>query len=391
MTKEEELKKILPQKKLEQIKKVTSLDLSLMFFEELTLEELISELLNKLKQDFKVDDLNLQSNELSTVPFSVSKMNLKTLLLGKNNFSTFPSEFLSKQKTLKQVFLNNNLLSGSDWFSSDENFQLEVLDLSFNKIVKFPLSFGEQIDISKLIDLRLSSNKLNEFPDFLKNCSNLMILHLDTNEIVDFEGIEGMTSLMELKLEENQLKRIPKGISACQKLKRLFLNTNQIDELSDEIFKLGSLEVLTLHSNDIQKIGSEIKKMKCLTHLNLHQNKISKLPNEICQLPLQEFTVFRNQLTEIPDNIYELDQLKCLYLQQNQIKTLPDGMQKMINLEEIDLFENQLKNIPNWIGNLTHLKKLSLESNDLKILPGEIKLLRELVDLNVENNPNLLE
>jgi Leucine-rich repeat (LRR) protein len=391
LSKDEELNAILSEKTLSLLSKQESLDLSLMFFEKTNLNELIEELITRMKENLHVKEINLQSNELSSLPKSLSKIQIQKLLLGKNNFTQIPCLFLSEHETLQELYLNNNLLQGDSWFGGDENFQLSVLDLSYNSITQIPKTFADQMNLSKLTELRINSNKLNQYPVFLKDCVNLKLLYLNSNQLSEIEEIKGLDSLEELKLEENQLKYIPKGLSSCKKLKRLFLNTNQIDEISDEIYCLKSLEVLTLHSNQIQKISSDIKNLSNLTQLNLHQNKISKIPEEICELPLKEISLFSNEISELPENIYKLNQLNCLYLQQNKLSKLPETMQKMTNLEELDLFQNQFKTFPNWIGELTQLKKLSLESNDLKFLPGEIKLLTNLVDLNVENNPNLLK
>jgi len=47
---------------------------------------------------------------------------------------------------------------------------------------------------------------------------------------------------------------------------------------------------------------------------------------------------------------------------------------------------NNITKLPNWIWNFTKLKKLYLNWNDIKILPSTIVKLKNLVELDLGNN-----
>src|SRR4051812_46635919 len=63
-------------------------------------------------------------------------------------------------------------------------------------------------------------------------------------------------------------------------------------------------------------------------------------------------------LTEIPDILFELQQLTILELKNNQLTNLPDSISKLHNLSILDLSHNQLATLPNSIIKLQNLTGL---------------------------------
>ena len=97
----------------------------------------------------------------------------------------------------------------------------------------------------------------------------------------------------------------------------------------------------------------------------------------------------RKNLTTLPPEIWNLTNLRLLWLDRNQLTTLPPEIGNLKNLEWLDLFDNQLTTLPPEIGNLTNLEGLGLINNKLTTLPPEIGKLTKLEWLGLSNNPNL--
>jgi len=78
---------------------------------------------------------------------------------------------------------------------------LQILNLSYNKLMKLPECIG---NLSRLINLQLMSNQLNSLPETMGNLSALQILNVGDNWIKLIpENIGNLTTLKELVLFSN--------------------------------------------------------------------------------------------------------------------------------------------------------------------------------------------
>lgn len=136
---------------------------------------------------------------------------------------------------------------------------LEYLDLSFNQMTKLPAG----LPIS-LLTLYLDNNKINNIPDeYFKRFNGLQYLRLSHNELAD-GGIPGnsfnISSLVELDLSYNKLKSIP---TVNENLENYYLEVNELEKFEVKSFCkiLGPLSY------------SKIKHLRLdgnrLTHINL--------------------------------------------------------------------------------------------------------------------------
>ena len=102
---------------------------------------------------------------------------------------------------------------------------------------------------------------------------------------------------------------------------------------------------------------------------------------------LTELNLWNRGLTEIPDSIVNLTNLRILYLSNNQLTSLPDSIGNLTNLIFLDLHYNQLTSLHDSIGNLTNLRKLNLSNNQLRSLQDSIGNLTNLTELDLSYNP----
>ena len=128
-------------------------------------------------------------------------------------------------------------------------------------------------------------------------------------------------------------------------------------------------------NNDVQKLW-------------LHDNQLTAIPPEIGQLQnLTELSLDINQLTSIPPEIGQLQNLTQLWLSNNGLATIPPEIGQLQNLVRLGLDDNQLTTIPPEIGQLQNLTGLWLSDNRLTSIPPEIGELRNLTYLVLNNNP----
>jgi len=92
-------------------------------------------------------------------------------------------------------------------------------------------------------------------------------------------------------------------------------------------------------------------------------------------------------LTELPDSLRELTQLRRLSVSGNHLTSLPEwGYNRLVELRSLNLGNNQLTVLPNWIGELTQLQRLDVSHNQLSALPGRMGKLTQLQGLDVSRN-----
>ena len=91
-------------------------------------------------------------------------------------------------------------------------------------------------------------------------------------------------------------------------------------------------------------------------------------------------------ISQIPEEVFSLSQLKVLDLSGNDIDFLPASINKLSTLRELFLTNNKLKEIPVEITELSRLEDLHLTNNELESLPENIEKLRSLRRLFLTKN-----
>ncbi|MCW6048986.1 leucine-rich repeat domain-containing protein [Lyngbya sp. CCAP 1446/10] len=134
-----------------------------------------------------------------------------------------------------------------------------------------------------------------------------------------------------------------------------------------------------------------------LTELDLAGLELEDLPPEIGKCTQLEKLVLGkydeekeewvgNKLTEFPDVVFQLTNLKILSIAHNQIKVIPEAIGQLFNLTWLYLGGNQITVIPEFIGQLSNLTHLNLHTNQIKVIPEAIGQLSNLTELILYNN-----
>ncbi len=105
--------------------------------------------------------------------------------------------------------------------------------------------------------------------------------------------------------------------------------------------------------------------------------------------PNPEYTLdLSNQnLTKVPDNVFNNTNLEALNISNNKITGALQGeIRKLQNLRVLDASNNLMTGVPAEIGQLQNLEVLDLSYNKLTGLPNELGNLKNLKTLNISGN-----
>ncbi|CDY56672.1 BnaCnng30900D [Brassica napus] len=240
-----------------------------------------------------------------------------------------------------------------------------------------PMSFG---NLSNLQELMLSSNNITgSIPSVLSNCTRLVQLQIDANQISGLIPPEiGLLKELNIFLGwQNKLEgNIPTELAGCQNLQALDLSQNLLTgALPPGLFQLRNLTKLLLISNSISGvIPPEIGSCTSLVRLRLVNNKITgEIPREIGLLQNLSFLdLSENSLSgPVPWEISNCLQLQMLNLSNNTLRgSLPLSLSSLTKLQVLDVSSNDLTGkLPDSLGQLLSLNRLILSKNSFN---GEI-------------------
>ncbi|MCO5580005.1 hypothetical protein L7F22_033871 [Adiantum nelumboides] len=352
-----------------------------------------------------ISTLNLSSNHLTGgIPAELSTCSLLQVLDLSYNGLTGPiTPSLSSLSTLQVLILCHNNLSGPippPLFTNSTS--LVEVSLFANSLTGSISTISSWHKLPRLQKLLLWGNNLTgTIPPSLGNCSSLVHLDLNSNELSGFIPSElgSLVQLTDLVLAQNRLKgAIPASLGGCRNLEQLDLHANQLTGgIPNELGALNNLIGLWLNQNRLtghifpSSLGNNCSR---LVYLNLNSNQLSGaipaslgrcrnlleialganqltggLPNELGTLTiLRGLWLYENHLTgHIPSSLGNCSSLVYLHLYSNQLSgAIPASLGRCRNLQEVALHANQLTGAtPNELGTLTNLTGLWLYENNL--------------------------
>ncbi|XP_053088423.1 leucine-rich repeat-containing protein 9 isoform X1 [Pangasianodon hypophthalmus] len=199
--------------------------------------------------------VNLERNNLTSFSGLVYLPNVKVLCLNYNHIeSILPRQkthtHLSSRQQLYQKVHSSGYGQQISKSSSKECVCVESLEPLMCSLEVLHLGYN---GISNLSDVQLS------------RLSGLRALFLQGNEIVQVEGLDGLSLLRELVLDQNRVKTLSeKWFSSHTRLIELSLNDNRLRSLTH--LQLTHLQRLHLSNNKLQDI-TELDKLEVLTSL----------------------------------------------------------------------------------------------------------------------------
>lgn len=151
--------------------------------------------------------------------------------------------------------------------------------------------------------------------------------------------------------------------------------------------KITGEKKVNLSGLGLNEIPKELFLLEDLRELYLDNNNIIDIPYEITKFDkLGKLSINRNKLKIIPDFISELSALWSLSLAYNEIEYITESISNLRRLAILDLRYNRILYIPENIGNLEMLLILNLKNNNIDKIPSSVSKFKRIKTLNLSQN-----
>lgn len=206
-------------------------------------------------------------------------------------------------------------------------------------------------------------------------------------KIVAFFQIKFLSIFKQFNLDGEKLyvyrKTIPKVIinnsSISNKIKEIYLYEPNYDSLKD-MNAFENLEELCIRFYQAETLPEEIWNLEKLKKLKLDQCEVSTIPNSIKNLTNLEYLNLSCKIKTLTPEISKLKNLKVLNLKRSyllkKITNLPKSLNHLV-------LSNENLNINEEIFCLPNLKKLEIENTPIKKIPDEIRNCKNLYHLSI--------
>lgn len=357
--------------------------------------------------------LDLHGNSLQSIPMGLRRLErLTTLNLSHNKLENPALDVVAQIKTLRELRLGNNSLTGNVATTICDLPNLEVLDLQANKLLGLPEALRELVSLKVL---NVSGNQLTALPmeaiqqlplTELDASSNALIMslvplgspsghptlqHLNAannslaaltfSETLDMPQLRSLnvtnnhltvlppmsrwTELITLTAGDNKISEFPPGFTTLRKLRNVNFTSNDIRLVDPEIGRMDSLESLILASNPLRE-----KKFLTMTAADIKRDLKSILgpdPDDVNDLeePTSPVTVIGDN--DIPSSMWSLK---------------ANGV---LDLASRDLSDDLSPTLGSFL-NSNEVKQMMLQSNKITCIPPALWMGQELRILDLSDN-----
>nr|XP_030135801.3 transforming growth factor beta activator LRRC33 isoform X2 [Taeniopygia guttata] len=284
--------------------------------------------------------LDLAGNQLREDMVSVLVSNLsslESLSVARNIIMRLDSSTFTNLTELLELNLEKNYI-----FEIDNAFEglqrLQRLNIAYNYL---PCLIG--FDLTQLRVLNVSNNVIEWFLTLeIDDLFELEVLDLSHNRLLFFPVLPQRSKLHSLLLQDNRMsfyQRLPNGTSLANvTVQFLIIDGNSTNittvRLWDELChsNLSSLRLLDMSQNEVWGLPDDfLAQMPSLTHLKLNQNCLEAfhLSEEDHLAMLTELDLSQNQLVELGVKVGTgdiLPSLQLFNLSTNRLQALPPGI-----------------------------------------------------------------
>lgn len=352
-----------------------------------------------ITQLLHLEELHLQSNELTALPYCLATLKRMKRLELKDNLGMFdPPYELVLRYGLKGIWRYLTSLHAAPALRSLVLDKFDLVDLQINDMVKTTLedlsqlymrartrdTSGIQVNPLEMerIEYRLSlfdlealsldDNRFAEFPEQIVQLTRLTLLSFARNELQRItEEVSRLSSLTVLHLESNRLHELPSQLSSASDLRKLTLQHNKFKIFPSALLALARLEVLNLAQNGLEEVDVHFPaKCRALRMLSLRGNAVRVLPPDVGALrALVLLDLAGNYILTLPDSLPGCSRLRALYLDSCPLSAVPSGVLGLPRLQRLRLANTLITGLPPKLGLLTTLRELDISGTDRLMWP----------------------
>ena len=161
-----------------------------------------------------------------------------------------------------------------------------------------------------------------------------------------------------------------------------------LTEFPEEILSLAdTLEFLDLSDNQLTELPESIIQLKNLKIIFFARNNFTEFPVVLAKLPVLSMIGFKsNFIDTVPEYAFP-STLRWLVLTDNKIKKLPKSIGDCSLLQKCGLAGNLLEELPDEMAKCVNLELLRIAANELKVLPRWLFELPRLSWVAFGSNP----
>ncbi|KAM8865232.1 leucine-rich repeat-containing protein 2 [Synchiropus picturatus] len=222
-----------------------------------------------------------------------------------------------------------------------------------------------------------------------KEPGHSLIFQLDGSKWTDFpRELQWQTYLQQWHVTGTRIRQLPDFLCSFTQLTVLQLPRNLIVDLPPEIGKLSRLQRLDVSYNRLAAIPPDLGLLQDLQMLDLAGNRLRELPFELSSLKtLAHLDVAENQLPSIPVCVLRMERLQLLNLSDNQLKDLPQDMDRLQQLDSLFIHNNDLSYLPQCLNNISTLKMVVVSGAPLTCVPTKLCNSPHIKFIRLYDNP----
>ncbi|RPA87011.1 L domain-like protein [Ascobolus immersus RN42] len=338
-----------------------------------------------------VTSIDAHNNILKSIPRNWTDLvRLTHLNLTNNKLQISDLDTIFSIRTLVDLKLGKNGLTGSLPEEISRLIDLEVLELQENSLTSLPESLSE---LPRLKALDISYNQVKELPYALLSRTSLVELSLANNKFQDTLIIDGTTEiprLHKLDIKGNRLRRLSDGPLALPSLTQFIGSANELESLPDMSEWLNIVTLLCDY-NKVIAIPDGIENCHKLRTIDFTGNSITTIDPRLGGMeslslakfdgnPLRERNLVSMSTADLKRTLLARLEPEEVVEEEPEYQVKPGGM--------LDLSGKGLEQLPeNLLDSLTSSpSNLDLAKNALITIPVELSSFASLTSLNISHN-----
>jgi Leucine-rich repeat (LRR) protein len=167
---------------------------------------------------------------------------------------------------------------------------------------------------------------------YSKACSSSTDSSSDSSDI---HTIDYQNRNMTLSQVENDFLNLFKVESAYAEIETVILYNNHLSSLPISLLKFTNLHTLDISNNNVATLNVEVflqcplRTLICKNNLLTNESLPKTFASKSKLGQLRELNLSGNMLTRFPNQLFELQSIKYLYLNGNLIQTIPKDIGRM--------------------------------------------------------------